>query len=93
MPADCAPPAQISQKIARQKLRLPGWFSRRWNIERVVRELEEQNRALLSAWQQAPLLKGELVLLLRSDFTTELAGTTIKYDRENGLTYQKGGEV
>lgn len=93
VPADCAPLAQTSQKIARQKLRLPGWFSRRWNIECVVRELEEQNRALLSAWQQAPLLKGELVLLLRSDFTAELAGTTIKYDRENGLTYQKGGEV
>ena len=93
MPADCVPSAQTSQKIARQKLRLPGWFSRRWNIERVVRELEEQNRALLSAWQQAPLLKGELVLLLRSDFIAELAGTTIKYDRENGLTYQKGGEI
>lgn len=93
VPADCVPSAQTSQKIARQKLRLPGWFSRRWNIERVVRELEEQNRALLSAWQQAPLLKGELVLLLRSDFTAELAGMTIKYDRENGLTYQKGGEI
>lgn len=87
--ADRPPCWEESLKIARQRLRLPGYFSRRWNVDAVIRELEEQNRAMLSAWQQAPLLKGELVLLLDEKLTAHLAGMVLQYDQADGLIYRK----
>lgn len=90
IPTDRPPSREESLQIARQRLRLPAYFSKRWSIDQVIRELEEQNRKLLSEWQLAPLLKGELVLLLDHTFSICLAGTVLHYDREIGLTYEKG---
>lgn len=87
--ADRPPCWEESLKIARQRLRLPGYFGRRWKVDAVIRELEEQNRAVLSAWQQAPLLKGELVLLLDEKLTAHLAGMVLQYDQADGLIYRK----
>lgn len=90
IPTDRPPSKEESLQIARQRLRLPAYFSKRWNIDQVIRELEERNRNKLSEWQIAPLLKGELVLLLDHTLSTCLAGSVLHYDRENGLTYEKG---
>lgn len=87
--ADMPPSREECRKIARQKLRLPGLFGRRWNIERVIQELEEENRQVLSQWQQAPMLKGELVLLLDASLKTHLGQAELQYDRRYGLTYRK----
>ena len=87
--ADCPPCQADSVSIARQRLRLPGYFSKRWTVDRVINELEEQNRRLLPEWQQAPMLKGELVLLLDENLTTHLSQTVLRYDRRDGLTWQK----
>lgn len=87
--ADCPPSQEESRKIARQRLRLPGYFSKQWNIDRVIGELEEQNKQALPAWQSAPMLKGELILLLDDAHTVHLAKTILTYDREIGLTYVK----
>ena len=66
--------------------------SRRWNLDRAIRELEEDNRKNLPEWQRAPLLKGELVLLLNPSLEADLAGAHLRYDREEGLVYQRGGD-
>ena len=87
--ADCPPCQADSVAIARQRLRLPGYFSKRWTVDRVINELEEQNRRLLPEWQQAPMLKGELVLLLDKNLTTHLSQTVLRYDRRDGLIWQK----
>lgn len=87
--ADCPPCQEDSVAIARQRLRLPGYFSKRWTVNRVISELEEQNRRLLPEWQQAPMLKGELVLLLDESLTVHLSQTVLRYDRWDGLTWQK----
>ena len=87
--ADCPPCQADSVAIARQRLRLPGYFSRRWKIDRVIEELETLNRRFLPAWQQAPMLKGELVLLLDENLTAHLSRTVLRYDRRDGLTWQK----
>lgn len=87
--ADLPPSREEARRIARQKLRLPAAFSRRWRIDGVIRELEETNRRFLAQWQEAPLLKGELVLLLDGDLTASLAGTMLRYSRENGLTVER----
>ena len=39
--ADCPPCQADSVSIARQRLRLPGYFSKRWTVDRVINELEE----------------------------------------------------
>lgn len=87
--ADEPPQPEEALQIARQKLRLPGYFSRQWNVMQVVNSLELANKQYLGAWQQAPLLRGELVLLLDEHQNTHLAGQVLHYDRENGLTYRK----
>ena len=87
--ADEPPCWEDSLKIARQRLRLPTYFSRRWNADAVIRELEEQNRGHLPQWQQAPILKGEMVLLLDETLTAHLAGAVLQYSREDGLIYRK----
>ncbi len=87
--ADCPPCQADSVAIARQRLRLPGYFSRRWKIDRVIEELETLNRRFLPAWQQASMLKGELVLLLDENLTAHLSQTVLRYDRWDGLTWQK----
>ena len=87
--ADCPPCQADSVSIARQRLRLPGYFSKRWTVDRVINELEEQNRRLLPEWQQALMLKGELVLLLDENLTAHLSQTVLRYDRRDGLTWQK----
>lgn len=87
--ADCPPCQADSVSIARQRLRLPGYFSKRWTVDRVINELEEQNRRLLPEWQQAPMLKGELVLLLDENLSAHLSQTVLRYDRRDGLTWQK----
>lgn len=87
--ADSPPPPETALKIARQKLRLPAVFGKAWKVDRVIRELEADNRSRLAAWQLSPLLYGELILLLDENLTARLAGMELCYDRENGLTYQK----
>lgn len=87
--ADCPPCQADAVAIARQRLRLPGYFSKRWTVDRVIKELEEQNRRFLAEWQQAPMLKGELVLLLDEKLTAHLSQTVLRYDRRDGLTWQK----
>ena len=89
VPTDRPPSQEESRAIARQRLRLPGYFSRRWTIDAVIRELEDENRRCLAQWQRAPLIFGELVLLLDENCSTALAGTRIVYDKEDGLTYGK----
>lgn len=89
VPTDRPPSQQESRRIARQRLRLPGYFSRRWTIDAVIRELEDENRRCLAQWQRAPLICGELVLLLDENCSAALAGTRIVYDKEDGLTYGK----
>lgn len=86
--ADRPPSREEARRIARQKLRLPGVFSRKWRIDRVIRELEDVNRRFLMRWQEAPLLRGELVLLLDEDLTASLAQTGLRYSREDGLTVE-----
>ena len=86
---DCPPQPEDALQIARQKLRLPAVFGKAWNVQKVIDELEADNRRLLASWQFSPLLHGELVLLLDEKLTAKLADQLLYYDRESGLTYRK----
>ena len=92
VPVDQPPQQEEALRIARQKLRLPGYFSKEWTAKQTVDELERETRKHFAAWQHSPLLCGELVLLLDEHQTAHLAGQLLHYDRENGLIYQKEDE-
>lgn len=89
VPTDRPPSREESLIIARQKLRLPGYFSKNWNIKNVIDELETVTKKYFSEWQNTSLLKEELVLLFDEDNATCLVGTKLSYDSENGLTYEQ----
>ncbi len=90
--ADTIPDPETARKIARQKLRLPGIFSKVWNADRVIRELEEMNRKYLAMWQLSPMLKGELILLMDDSLSARMGGMLMQYDQKTGLSYRKETE-
>ena len=92
VPTDEPPQPEMALQIARQKLRLPGYFSKRWSIDKTIEILDAETRERFGMWQQSPLLRGELILLLDDHLTAQLAGQVLQYDRENGLTYRKEEE-
>lgn len=91
--SDRAPSREECLKIAQQKIKLPTFFSKKWNIDKVISELEKLNIKYLAEWQNAPLLKGELVLLLDEKLEATLLGQSLQYNRKTGLIVQIGGTV
>lgn len=89
IPADRPPSREEALLIARQKLRLPGFFGRRWNIDSTITQLEAETQNVFSAWQDSSLLKEEVVLLFDEDLNADLAGVQLHYDIKTGLTYVK----
>lgn len=89
IPADRPPSREEALLIARQKLRLPGFFGRRWKIDNTIEQLETETQNVFSAWQDSALLKEEVVLLFDEDLNADLAGVQLHYDIKTGLTYVK----
>ena len=87
IPADRPPSREEALLIARQKLRLPGFFGRRWKIDDTIEQLEAETQNVFSAWQDSALLKEEVVLLFDEDLNADLAGVQLHYDIKTGLTY------
>lgn len=89
IPADRPPSREEALLIARQKLRLPGFFGRRWNIDSTITQLESETKSNFSAWQDSALLKEELVLLFDNELNAVLGEVRLHYDIKTGLTYEK----
>ena len=89
IPADRPPSREEVLLIARQKLRLPRFFGRRWNIDSTITQLESETKSNFSAWQDSALLKEELVLLFDNELNAVLGEVRLHYDIKTGLTYEK----
>ena len=87
--ADTQPSADEARWVAAQRLRLPSHFSARYCVDAVLEALEDQTRQSLPLWLQAPMLEGELFLILDADGTAQLAGKTLRYDPQVGLTEEE----
>ena len=81
---DTQPSAEEARSIAVQRLRLPASFSKKYRVDEVIKKLESVAEGL-PLWTQAPLLEGELFLLLGADGTAELADKKLRYDSQLGL--------
>ena len=89
VPTDRPPEESVARSVAIQRLQLPRNLSIGRMGDHVFDVLKEETLRYLPGWQSAPLLREELVLLLREDLTRELCGYRISYDRNRGLFCQK----
>lgn len=80
------PRGAAARVAAASTVRLPAWMCVRENGERAVEELERQ---AVPSWQEHPLLRGQLVLVLDEHLEAELAGHRLRYSRERGLDIQR----
>lgn len=87
--ASHVPCAEDCREIAKQQLKLPAVFSKPYRVDGVIRELEEATATHAKEWQQSSWLNGELLLLLNGDLETTLAGYRLRYEKEQGLIYEK----
>lgn len=77
-----APRGRAAYAAARSTIRLPPWMCTGKNGDTVIEELERQR---VPSWQEHPLLRGQLVLVLDENLEAELAGHRVRYSRERGL--------
>ena len=89
VPTDRPPSLEEALQIAKQKLRLPGYFGTEWKINKVVDALEADTQRYFSEWQFSSLLKGELALVFDDENIAHIANTTLQYDPNDGLTYKE----
>ena len=86
------PDDEECRRIAEQKLRLPTMFCQSWNIDKNIRELENNCMKYIAGWQNSPWLKNQLVLFLDEDLKGELNGYDLHYSFEKGLEFTKKEE-
>lgn len=76
-----------SAALARTTLKLPGAMCKPWSIDPVIKDLERNG---VPAWQENPMLRGQLVLVLDADLRATVAGHYLRYDADLGLIHRKG---
>lgn len=77
-----APTSTRAREIAASSVRLPWRFTRPWLFADALDQLERETD---DAWQQAPLLRGQLQLTVDADGRATVAGVDLRYDQELGL--------
>lgn len=90
VPYDCIPYWEEQREILKQRTRLPHALCHKGNVDATIAELEKSTCLHFAEWRYAPLLRGELVLLLDETLKARLNGYSIAYSKENGLSCEKG---
>lgn len=67
-------------------------FCQSWNIDKNIRELENNCMKYIAGWKKSSWLKGQLVLFLDDDLNGELDGYDLHYSFEKGLEFTKKEE-
>lgn len=75
---------ETAKDLAKNTLRLPSIFNH-ISIDKLIRELEENNIRDLSDWQESSWLKGSLGLIFDENNECSLQGIKLEYSREFGV--------
>lgn len=89
LPTNAAPDDDTAQVLAQCAVRLPLALSQPYRIDGLIDELEEIDGPYVGAWQASAWLAGRLVLPLErvgEAWEIELAGFTVSYTRDGGLS-------
>ena len=76
-----------SVRVARERLRLPAWFSKFGNHSKTINALT----AVPERWRNCRVLKGEILMLLDNNFDINIIGKKMHYSKEYGLEEIKEG--
>lgn len=79
----------LAQALARQRIRMPRPLCTPWMIQKTIAELEELNAERFAVWRDSPWLNGELFLPMDERLTAKLNGYVLRYDRLDGMSYEK----
>ena len=82
---DETPSEDIAREIAKERLRLPSYFSKEYNIKNVIEELERDTNQFTQGWERSPYLRGELVLFLDHENSATLCNKKVCYSEKTGL--------
>ena len=80
---DRCPETREARVLASSSVRLPYWYSNPGSFDAALTQLE---RTFFKAWQESHHLKGQLLLVLDEELEAVLAGKTLRYSRELGLS-------
>lgn len=80
---DRCPEPREARVLASSSVRLPYWYSNPGSFDAALTQLE---RTFFKAWQESHHLKGQLLLVLDEELEAVLAGKTLRYSRELGLS-------
>lgn len=86
---DTRPNPRQARALAGCSLRLPAWVSNGELGSRVLNALQQN---WFPAWQQDPILRGQLILCLDDAFPTDVAGMLFTYDRTTGLEVRRNAD-
>jgi len=87
IPTRTRPGDEVARQARSAVVRLPAGLSAPWRRASVISELELRTKAY-SGWRDSKWLRGELVLELDGNNTTELAGVELRYDVLDGLVME-----
>ncbi len=79
-------PDSLARAIARCTVRLPSYLTAGGRDLRVIDALERDG---IDTWQTSQWLRGELPLVLDANYTREIDGFLMRYDRHRGLIVDK----
>ena len=86
--------AEMEKVIAGCSVSLPNEFSKKWNIDDVIEELEQcilADTVLYKLCNESYWLDGELFLVLDEKFDAHLQNKTLRYDKKYGLCIEREG--
>lgn len=86
---DICPSLSEKDMLMKQKIRLPGIFSQKWNVHLTLRSLKESTEDLLREWRMDRQLAEELYLILDESGTCVLQNYIIHYDPDRGMEYRR----
>jgi len=84
------PGEELAKALAECSIQLPHALC--YKLDDTIEALEKIALGDLYRWQESPWLKGELFLVLDEDYTAELCGYHLQYDRDYGLLSKKQRE-
>ncbi|MGN0564109.1 MAG: CRISPR-associated helicase Cas3', partial [Candidatus Heritagella sp.] len=85
------PSEEECRMILRQQIHLPRIFCVGKNLDRTIRQLEEQRR-IAPSWWESRWMRDQLVLWLDHEGRASLCGVTVRYTREKGLEVERKDE-
>lgn len=80
---------KTAKEVAKNTLRLPQSFSKSYNIDKTIEELEKYNNKKLTGWRSSSWLKGSLGIIFDENNEFIINGRKIHYDEKYGVSIKE----